>query len=506
MYNVLEYLEDTVKRLPDKLAFSDGEKALTFKEIHEQSKSIGTFLYKEGIYKEPVLVFTNRQAGNIAMFLGSLYSGNFYVPVDEEMSKFRIELILENTKPKAILCDESTFNFARSLNYEGGLYLYEEIIGRRSDQELLEKVRDLSIDTDPIYIVYTSGSTGSPKGVVANHRSVIDYIESFSEALGFSEETIFGNQSPLYFDACLKEIFPTLKFGASTYIIPKNLFMFPINLVDFLNQHKINTLCWVVSALTMVSAFKAFDKVMPKYINTIAFVGEVFPMKQFHIWKENLPKAKYINLYGPTETTGVCSYFEVNRDFAEDEVFPIGRPFKNTEIILLDEDNKTPQLGQVGEICVRGTSLTLGYYKDFERTGEAFVQNPLNDAYPDLIYRTGDLGKYNENGELVFSSRKDYQIKHMGHRIELGEIEVAVNTIEGIKSSCSVYDNEKKKIMLYYVGDLKPREITGFLKGKLPRYMVPNSINKLDRMPLTPNGKIDRVYLQKYKNKNKREK
>jgi acyl-coenzyme A synthetase/AMP-(fatty) acid ligase len=273
--------------------------------------------------------------------------------------------------------------------------------------------------------------------------------------------------------------------------------MFPVNLVNFLNEKKINTVCWVVSALTMVSAFGAFKTVTPKYLHTIAFGSEVFPIKQFKAWKEVLPEAKFTNLYGPTEGTGMCCYYKVERDFAPDEVIPIGRPFKNTEIILLNEENKQAGEGETGEICIRGTSLTLGYYNNFEKTNEVYVQNPLNTAYPELIYRTGDLGRYNERGELIFVSRKDYQIKHMGHRIELGEIEVNVNMLEQVKLAGCIYDQNRGKIVLYYVGSMTEKELTLALKEKLPRYMVPNRIIALDNMPLTANGKIDRVTLKK---------
>ena len=164
---------------------------------------------------------------------------------------------------------------------------------------------------------------------------------------------------------------------------------------------------------------------------------------------------------------------------------------------MLDENNKLVEDGNVGEICVRGTSLTLGYYNNFEKTSEVFVQNPLNSRYPELIYKTGDLGKRNERGELIFVSRKDYQIKHMGHRIELGEIEVNVNMIEEISTSCAVYDKEKGKIVLYYIGELEPDKLVRLLKDKLPRDMIPNKTEKLEQMPLTANGKIDRVFLMK---------
>ncbi len=494
----MEYLEGTVKRLPDKVAFADDSTELTFSQIYGVSRSIGSYLAANGLYKEPIVVFMEKSPQMITAFYGCVYGGDFYVPLDAEMPKFRIELILDNLKPKLMICDKHCKELAMEYGFEDNAVLYDDIASFAVNEEALAIIRDRQLDTDPIYIVFTSGSTGIPKGVCACHRSVIDYIENLSDVLGFSEETRFANQTPLYFDACLKELYPTLKFGATTYLVPKQLFMFPIKLVEYLNEHKINTVCWVVSALTTISAFRTFDKVIPKYLKTIAFGSEVFPIKQFRRWREALPEATFTNLYGPTETTGMCCFYRVEREFELDEVIPIGRPFHNTEILLINEQNKLAEDGEVGEICVRGTSLTHGYYHNFEKTAEYFTQNPLNDRYPELIYRTGDLGKRNERGELVFVSRKDYQIKHMGHRIELGEIEVNVNLLDGISNSCALYDKEKSRIVLYYTGDIDSAALVNALKERVPRYMLPNKVEKLDNMPLTPNGKIDRVGLKKY--------
>ncbi len=500
--NVLEYLDPTVKRVPDKVAFANESEEFTFRQVYDLHRGVATFLHQKGLYKEPVIVFMKKHPKTIISFFGVIAAGDFYVPIDEEMPAARIDLILDNCKPRAIICDAETIEIAKTFHFEGELYLFDEISATKADDMVLSLIREKAIDTDPIYIVFTSGSTGVPKGVCACHRSVLDYIERLSDVLEFNEDTVFGNQTPLYFDACLKELYPTLKFGATTYIIPKSLFMFPIKLVEFLNEKKINTVCWVVSALTMISAFGVLDKVKPEYLKTIAFGSEVFPIKQFKAWRKALPDATFTNLYGPTEGTGMCCYYRVNREFELGDVIPIGRPFHNTEIMLLTEENKLAKDGEPGEICIRGTSVTLGYYNNPEKTSESFTQNPLNTAYPELIYRTGDIGKYNEYGELIFVSRKDYQIKHMGHRIELGEIEANVNTVPEIKSCGCIYDKDKSKIVLYYVGDISTKDLTATLKDKLPRYMIPNHVEQLETMPLTPNGKIDRVFLSnKYKNK-----
>ena len=370
------------------------------------------------------------------------------------------------------------------------------------EEGALRNIYESAIDTDPIYVFFTSGSTGIPKGVIGCHRSVINYIEQLSDVLGFGEDTVFGNQTPLYFDASMKEIYPVLKFGATAYLIPKDLFMYPVKLIEFLNKYQVNTICWVASALEMISAFGTFKVIVPKYLRTIAFMGEIFSIKQFNQWKNMLSNVEFINLYGPTEGTGVCCYYRVNREFALEEVMPIGKPFKNTEIILLNANNERAKKGEDGEICIRSTSLSLGYYNDPERTKAVFIQNPLNKNYPEIIYKTGDIGRYDNRGELIFVSRKDYQIKHMGHRIELGEIEVNVNMMEDVERACCIYDQVKNKIVLYYMGKSLENEMANLLKGKLPRYMRPNHIIKLEKIPFTPNGKIDRKLLKEtYQNK-----
>ena len=493
--NILEYLEQTVPRVPDKVAFADDNMQLTFAEISRNAKAIGTALLKDGLYGEPVVVFMEKSPAAINAFFGVVYAGCYYVPLDVEMPAFRIEMILEQLKPRAVICDGETEKLLPKFGYQGKAYPFDQITGTSIDDAALLKVREKQLDIDPIYIVFTSGSTGVPKGILACHRSVIDYIENLSEVLGFSEETVFGNQTPLYFDACLKELYPTLKFGATTWLVPKACFSFPIKLVEYLNTHRINTICWVVSALTMISATGTFKTVRPETLHTVAFGSEVFPVKQFRLWKEVLPNASFTNLYGPTEATGMSCYYHVTREFSDTDAIPIGRPFRNTGIILLDEQNREAAYGEPGEICIRGTCLTMGYYGQPDKTAEVFTQNPLQTRFPELIYRTGDIAHYNEDGDLVFVSRKDYQIKHMGHRIELGEIEINCGLYDGVETVGCIYDKAKGKIVLFYTGSAEKSELATYLKQRLPRYMQPNKVFRLEQMPHTPNGKLDRKAL-----------
>lgn len=490
--NVLQYLENTVTTHPDKVAYMDPDTSYTFAQTYNLSRVAASKLLSQGFTKEPVVVFMKKCPEQILAFYSAVYAGCFYVPIDEEMPKMRIQRINENLQPRIMICDETTIDKTDDLGFSGTKILWSEACSGTADEDALAKVRASQTDIDPVYIMYTSGSTGIPKGVAVCHRSLIDYMESFCEVMRFDDSTIFGNQTPLYFDASLKDVYPTIKCACTTIIIPKQLFMFPVKLVEFLNEYKINTVCWVVTALVMISAFKVLDKQVPASLKLIGFGGEVFPVKQYNLWKKALPDARFINLYGPTEGTGVVLWHEADKIYEDDEKIPLGQAFDNVDILLLDENDKR---ADEGEICIRGTAVSLGYYNDLSRTSEAFVQNPLNSRYPEIIYRTGDIARYNSDGVLEFVSRKDFQIKHMGHRVELGEIEANVNAQAGVISSCAVYIKEKDRIELYYEGSCDSKDLGNALKASLPRYMVPTKITKLDKMPLSNNGKIDRKYL-----------
>jgi len=256
----------------------------------------------------------------------------------------------------------------------------------------------------------------------------------------------------------------------------------------------------VPSALIVISKLKALRNVdMTGVLKRVLFCGEVMPNKQLNIWRRFLPDAVFANLYGPTEITDACTYYIVDRDFEDDEPLPIGYPMRNTDILVLDEkDCPVTDVGIVGELCVRGRGLAKGYYGNVEKTQKAFVQNPLNDAYEEKIYRTGDLVKYNDRHELVYLSRKDFQIKHMGHRIELGEIETAVSALHGVALCCCMYDEKRSRIVLFVDKEMKKDEINRQLKKTIPEYMLPGKVFVIEEMPINANGKIDRTKLKDY--------
>lgn len=248
--------------------------------------------------------------------------------------------------------------------------------------------------------------------------------------------------------------------------------------------------------MIMVSRLKALSEVdLSDTLKRVLFAGEVMPSRQLNIWRSYLPNALYANLYGPTEITDTCVYYIVNREFTDEEPIPIGVPMSNKDIIVLDENDELVTERGSGELCVRGTSLSMGYYNNPDKTKEVFVQNPLNPFVPEIIYRTGDLVQFNEYGEMVYLSRKDYQIKHMGRRIELGEIEKAVSSLQEISVCCCLYDKITHQIVLYIEDDLEKSYINHKISKLVPDYMLPNRVVKLDKIPINANGKIDRAVL-----------
>ncbi len=498
--NILEYLEATAPRVPNKIAYANGKESVTFFELSEGARRIGSGLIERGYANEPIAILMEKHPRVPMAFYGTVYAGCYYVPLDPSMPLKRMESILAQTGARAVLVDAKGEKIMASVSFSGELLSVPALSESVENQAALNRVRATQLDTDPIYIVFTSGSTGVPKGIVACHRSVIDYVEALSDALGFSEYSVFANQTPLFFDAPLKELMPVIKFGATAYFVPKMLFSFPTKLCDFLNEHKINTVCWVVSALTMISSTGTLEVNPPRYLTTVAFGSEVFPPSQYDLWRRALPLATFYNLYGPTEATGMSCYWRAERVLTSGEPIPIGKPFRNTGLLLITEEGKEAENGEVGEIYLRGTCVTLGYYNNPEKTADAFVQNPLHSHYPEIVYKTGDLAKRNEHGELVFLSRRDAQIKHMGHRIELGEIEASAAKASGLVRACCVYDRERKQIVLYYTGSISPQELLSHCKAYLPRYMLPSVCERLDTMPLTPNGKLDRKLLSEHAN------
>lgn len=495
--SVLDYLERSEERFPGKEALVDEKGSDTYETLADRARRVGTFLAERKLRENDVaIVLLGKSRTALYAFWGIAYAGGIYAPLDCQAPLQRLRLIVQVLKPRFVLTDAQNREKAACLAAEEDIVLMETALSAVPDRGLLARIQERRIDTDPLYIICTSGSTGIPKGVVISHRAVIDFTEEASETMAFTEQETFASQAPFYFDASVPDLYCTIRNGATLHIIPEKLFSFPVRVLEYIRAHKVNAIFWVPSALIVTANLRALGEVDVTCLKKIMFCGEVMPTKQYNMWKKYVPDARYVNYYGPSETTYASTYYIIDREFGDDEPLPIGRAARNTGVLILDEEDRPCEPGQTGELCIRGSGVSLGYYNNPEKTEEVFVQNPLSPFYRDIMYRTGDLVRENARGEIEYVGRRDFQIKHMGYRIELGEIENAALNAGEVKRTCCVYQERKRTIVLLYSGQIETEQMKETLKTRLPEYMVPGRIVRLEEIPMNANGKVDRKLLK----------
>ncbi len=491
MTNLLSYLEEACNKYPDKAALSMEEGQLTFSELRTRARQMGAVV-SERAAGPGVGVFANRSMEPAVWFLAVLYSGKFYVPLDPDLPAQKLRAIVEDAGLDCVIGNDSNQTRLDEIGYSGCFVTAADAAGR-------ECAFPQTGDDDPAYMVYTSGSTGKPKGVLKSHGAVAAYIEAFCRTFPFSSEEVIGNQTPFFFDASAKDFYLMLKTGATLDVIPSERFALPTELMDYLNAKRITFACWVPTAISLVAQLNPFSLVKPNYLRRLFFVGEVMPMKHLNKWREALPQVQYVNLYGQSELAGVCCYYEVKGQFEPTAVLPMGRPLDHCRIYLLDGQTMITEPGKIGEMYLVSPSLALEYYNDPEKTAQSFLTKDFGSG-PVRCFKTGDFAQYDAEGNLIFAARSDFQIKHMGRRIELGEIEAAAGALPEIGRCCCLYHAAKRKIVLYCQlmegCQSTPREIQSQLRQKLSSYMVPGKVIVLEKLPLNPNGKIDRQKLK----------
>lgn len=495
MSNILDYLEDSANRFPDKKAFIYKNTSITYKELYERSTEYGEKYSSilDGKTNKPICILADRGIDVLSYMFGCLYSGNFYVLIDSALPIARVSEMVASINPICVIGEDDIVKDLQAGN-EFVCISYDKLSCVTTNKKY---GKHLSYGLEPMYGVFTSGSTGVPKLVVKSHNSLMEFIDLFTKMFNIGSNDVFGNQFPFYFDASTKDIFCGLKCGATVHIIPKEYFSFPKELVKYLNEKCITTIIWVPSALVLVANMRALDGFNLDCIRNVFFVGEQMPIKQLNYWKACLEKTRFVNLYGATEVAGNFLYYVYSDVLDVSQRIPTGKAFPNTKVFLLDgKNNLITQSGVEGEICVTGNTLSLGYYNNNDATKKSFVQNPLV-PYSETIYKTGDLAYYDQNANIVWSCRKDFQIKHMGYRIELSEIEICINTLDYIEECCCAYDNKNDSIVLFYTSARDCRkEIGKHVRSRLPKYMYPSKYIRLDSMPHNANGKIDRKKLK----------
>lgn len=507
----LAYLRRAASERPGSIAVTDENLAITYAELAGMSERAGTALLEllshqrvvnpkgNGNTPYPVVLLMEKGAGMLAAMLGTLMAGGFYVPIDPATPPERLTSMLETLssageRPLVVEHDASP----AAIEVLGGVptLSLDALLSHRVDRSALARAVGEIVDSDPAYVIFTSGSTGAPKGVAVSHRAICGFIDSFVSTFGIRPDDVLGNQAPFDFDVSVKDVYGALAAGATLAILPRRLFSAPAELVRVLLERNITVMVWAAAALCLVSGLHALEDISLPSVRLVMFSGEVMPLAHLKRWMEQVPNATFVNLYGPTEICCNCLYHVVDRTRTYPGSLPLGSALPNRRVLVLDESGtQVARPGSEGELYVGGSGIALGYYGNPERTARAFVSNPLSEALPETLYRTGDLVHVDESGELFFAGRVDNQIKHLGHRIELEEIDAAFEQEEGVTRCRCAYDANRKRIYAFIEGAPDETALHNAIVRRLPTPMQPARVIRVDSMPLTKNGKVDRQAL-----------
>lgn len=502
MRNLLELFENTVETKSHEIAIVDyndsSRSEISFRELNYKSDNLSNLL-TELVNKcnRPIAVLLPKSINAIISNLAISKSGNIYMNLDIKTPAERIKNIINQIQPDLVITSNSYLDLIAG--YDDLKILDIDNVDFSTSKFRSNNIWENLIDTDPYCIINTSGSTGTPKGVVLNHRSFIDFVNQSNEVFSLGENPIIGSLSPLIFDIYSFELCLLISKGSKIVILPDKFSGFPLKLLEILNSEKVSFIFWVPTIMVNIANMDLLKHIDLPELKLVWFAGEVFPTKQFNYWYNKLTNTVFANLYGPIEITLDCTYYIIDKKFQDSEPLPIGKRYHNTDILILNSEDQLCNIDEEGELCVRGSSLAMGYYNNLEKTNEVFVQNPLNKSYPEIIYRTGDIVKENIKNEIVFLGRKDTLVKHLGYRIELSEIEhVIVNVSKIVKNCCVIYNFENREIVLFYENstELKTSEIKSELSNYLPKYMLPSKFYFYDELPRNLNGKIDRLQLK----------
>ena len=505
MHNLIEFLEETYKTKGDKAAAEGEDVSYSFSELRGEALRIGGFIAEtlgSSRGKKNIAVYLPKGVKCLCAMLGVLYSGNAYVPLDCRVPLNRTKAILDVIQPAMVITDEHGRQILAGADMpEAIIEAYDHIptLYPASPEVLISATLSRTQDTDPAYILFTSGSIGAPKGVAIPHRRVINYINWARDEFSITDAEIIGNQAPFHFTVSVMDIYLSLATGSMLCITPEGLFAKPDKLLQYIEDKKdkkVSLIFWVSSAYHHIAKSGALEKRNLRSLRYAWFVGEPMAPQSLSHWMEHVPQAEFVNLYGSTETD-MTLYHRTPGDYRGESAVPLGRPCANVEILLLNEGAAIAGPGETGEICVRGSCLAIGYYRDPINTKERFIQNPLHDDYPDIVYRTGDMGE-DRGGQIFFHGRRDHQFKHLGYRIEAGEIEAAAIRYPGIRNACVIYDKARGQIVLFYeaVSGIDEAAHRRALMEDLPVYMTPTRYISLGAMPYNANGKIDRLQLK----------
>lgn len=486
--NILTAFDKLAACDPNKTAVADETQSYSFGELRQRAACLGTAIRKLQPQGGPVGVLVRRGAETVGFFFAAIYGGCFYVPLDPDLPSHKLKMIFSDAGIRLVLGQEGDQAVLDAAGFAGTLLTLRETA---AEPAALPE----AADNAPLYMVYTSGSTGKPKGVLKSHGAMASFIEAYTARFGLTGEEIIGNQNPFFFDAAAKDLYYMACAGATLEVIPAEKFIFPVRLIEYLNQRRVTYICWVPTALAIVTQLNTFRQLLPETLRHVFFVGEPFPIKQLHKWLSTLPDLHYVNLYGSSELAGVCCVYEIPRGTLP-QILPMGKPLDNCRIFLHTEEGFTQEADTLGEVWIASPALALEYFKDPEKTAAVFTVEELPDGTRERVLRSGDLAQYDGEGNLIFVSRKDFQIKHMGRRIELGEIESVADSLPEIARCCCLYNDTRKRIELFCQlnegFELDGKAVQSLLRPLLSDYMLPAKVHVLESLPVNPNGKLHR--------------
>lgn len=495
--NMLDYLEETAERLPYKIAFYDDQESLSYAGLRDTAKRIGSRLSALCPPRRPVaLLLDSRSIRNIPAMFGVLYAGCAYAPLDIAMPTERLSLLLNLLQPAAVLTDEKGAKAFAACDLPGMPQVdYSEAASTALDENRLAFIRRQASVYDPMSILYTSGSTGIPKGSIQTHFSYVNWAEATSEVYSFTEDMVFGNQSPFFYANSVLDVISPVSLGATVYLLPAGVLTFPKRMIACLREQRVTCLCMTPSSfINIVNAGVLTPGCLPD-LRWGIMSGESMPWPPLKAWMEATPNADWWHYYGSTEAFSVA-VGKVDKNHEAGQRLPVGKPFKLAHILFLDEDGREAAPGEPGEMLLSSPWIAWGYHRDEERTDASWVVDPLKRGWQERFFRTGDVGYLQPDGQLMVLGRRDNQIKHMGYRMELGEVEEALRSMEGIREGCVLYDRENDRIFAFYAGSLDEKKLKRQLSACLARYMLPDVLVRLEEMPHNASMKIDRNQLK----------
>lgn len=515
-----ELLERSAARAPDGIALVDRGANITYRELDARANQLAHLLDRLGVRRgDRVGVHLTKSADAVVALYGAMKAGAAYVPLDARSPAARLALIAADCGLEVVISQERlAATWAELVDLDAPLR--HVIALDLSDADTVRPVRGVTvhtagevslgdpsappgrslIDQDLAYILYTSGSTGAPKGVMLTHRNAMAFVDWAVETFSVDHSDVLSSHAPFHFDLSIFDLFAAAHASASLVLIPPATAMFPAEAARCIREHGITV--WY-SVPSILASMVEYDAIKPHDLPTlraVLFAGEVFPPRYLSELMTRLPHVAFANLYGPTETN-VCTAHLVRTPPAPDGPdLPIGRVITNDEVVVVDEERNEVGDGEVGELYVRGATVMRGYWGDPERTAQRLVPDWRPGACGDVLYRTGDLVRADADGTLHFLGRRDNQVKSRGYRIELGEVENALTAHPHVVAAVviAVPDTLVTNRLHAVCATNRPTtagDLASFCATRVPRYMVPESFDIRDELPRTSTGKIDRRQL-----------